>query len=221
MSDIARVNIIVEGQTEQTFVRNIVAPYLGRKNIFCDPFLIGKPGHKGGNVSFDRAKSDVISALKQDSSCYVTTFFDFYGIGRGWPGYKATGDIEKNIETLKNNTVSELKKEIDGIETRFIPYFQVYEFEALLFSEPSILSKHLQCDEKEVIKILEDCGEPERINNNRTTAPSKRIQSLSNKIKYKKTTTGIAISSEIGLEQIRSQCPYFDEWMKNLESLVL
>ena len=40
--------VIVEGQTEQTFVREVLAPELASKNIFLYSALIGKPGHKGG-----------------------------------------------------------------------------------------------------------------------------------------------------------------------------
>ncbi|MBN2315599.1 MAG: hypothetical protein JXM79_16845 [Sedimentisphaerales bacterium] len=52
MSNIS-VYIIVEGQTEQTFVRDLLAPEMGGQGIFLYPVLIGKPGHKGGNVQFE------------------------------------------------------------------------------------------------------------------------------------------------------------------------
>lgn len=42
------LHIIVEGQTEQTFVRELLAPHLGHHGVFAVPRLVGKPGHKGG-----------------------------------------------------------------------------------------------------------------------------------------------------------------------------
>ena len=42
------IYIIVEGQTEQTFVRDILAPYMGSKGFYLHSVLIGTPGHKGG-----------------------------------------------------------------------------------------------------------------------------------------------------------------------------
>jgi len=59
------VNIVVEGQTEQTFVREVLAPYLAPCGVYALPVLIGRPGHKGGAVQFDRANRDILSLLKQ------------------------------------------------------------------------------------------------------------------------------------------------------------
>lgn len=86
MSDYAKAHIIVEGQTELSFVREILAPQFGFKNVFLIPSLIGKPGHKGGNVSLKRAIIDVENFLKQRSNTLVTTMFDYYGLKGNWPG---------------------------------------------------------------------------------------------------------------------------------------
>ena len=43
-----RVIVDVEGQTEQTFIREVLAPWLAAEGIFLTARLIGKPGHKGG-----------------------------------------------------------------------------------------------------------------------------------------------------------------------------
>ncbi|MEA2085388.1 MAG: hypothetical protein U9O82_14345 [Thermodesulfobacteriota bacterium] len=50
------IYIVVEGPTEQTFVRDVLAPQMAHKGIYLHTALIGKPGHKGGNIQFDRAK---------------------------------------------------------------------------------------------------------------------------------------------------------------------
>ena len=55
------IYIVVEGQTEQTFVRDVLAPHMAHKGIYLHPALIGKPGHKGGDIRFDRRKSDQIN----------------------------------------------------------------------------------------------------------------------------------------------------------------
>lgn len=44
------VMVVVEGQTEQTFVRELLAPYLATRHIYLQAALLGKPGHKGGSV---------------------------------------------------------------------------------------------------------------------------------------------------------------------------
>ena len=46
------VFVVVEGQTEQTFVRDVLAPWMADKRIYMHAALIGKPGHKGGDIRF-------------------------------------------------------------------------------------------------------------------------------------------------------------------------
>lgn len=102
-------------------------------------------------------------------------------------------------------------------DRRFIPYIAMYEFEALLFSGPDQLAEQLQVPRKSIDKILEQCGEPECINDSQNTAPSKRLESLTSR--FKKTSTGIAVAKEIGLHMIRERCPIFNGWLTEIEGL--
>ena len=86
MSSSAAVTVIVEGPTEQRFVKDILAPYLDAKNVFMTPIILGKPGQKGGDVRFSRARNDIALHLKQRQDTYVSLLVDYYGIGRDWPG---------------------------------------------------------------------------------------------------------------------------------------
>lgn len=40
-----RVHIICEGQTEESFVSDVLVPHFSQKGIALYPSLIGKPGH--------------------------------------------------------------------------------------------------------------------------------------------------------------------------------
>jgi len=40
--------VICEGQTEETFVNEILRPHLVAFNVLTIAALVGKPGHKGG-----------------------------------------------------------------------------------------------------------------------------------------------------------------------------
>jgi hypothetical protein len=93
----------------------------------------------------------------------------------------------------------------------------MYEIEALYFSDPAVLANKLGVRQKLIDAILHECGEPEAINNSNQTAPSKRLEKLSNK--FKKTATGIAIAKEIGISKMRVACPLFDAWLTTLENL--
>jgi hypothetical protein len=93
----------------------------------------------------------------------------------------------------------------------------MHEFEALLFSEPQKLAEQLNVSKSKIDKILSDCGEPENIDDSPRTAPSKRLEYLSDR--FKKTSTGITIAKAIGLTKIRERCPIFTNWLRSVEDL--
>ena len=223
MSDCIEVVAIVEGKTEQDFIRKILAPYLAGKSVFITPIQVNKPGSKGGDVKFSRVKNDIDNFLKQRSDTVITTFLDLYGL-KEWPdldGIFREQNHENMINKLYESTDKALKDVFDDytVEQRIIPFFSIYEFEALLFSNPEKLAEKLNCSKDLIINILAECGEPEKINNSPHTAPSKRLDVLSIRKKFKKTTQGIAIASDIGIDEMREKCPQFNFWLNRLESL--
>ena len=46
-----RVYIVVEGQTEEAFLADVLGPVLNASGVSPFACLIGRPGHKGGSVS--------------------------------------------------------------------------------------------------------------------------------------------------------------------------
>ena len=218
----SRVIAVVEGQTEQTFVRDVLAPWLGWRGVMLSARLVGKPGHKGGG-SFHRARNDIISLLKQQSDTYVTTMFDFYGMPNSWPG---RDDARKLAHPNKAPSIEQAIHEQIGAELggsfdddRLIPYVQMHEFEALLFSEPSALSQVMrEPDTEEDLQAIRDgFSTPEEINDDPNTAPSKRIESLYGN--YQKPFHGRLAATRITVEVMREECPHFNEWIDTLESL--
>lgn len=101
----ARVRVIVEGQTEESFVRGSLAQALLTSGVYLEATLLGSPGRRGGNLTYQRVREDVIRTLKQDPSVFCSTFFDFYGLGRGFPefpvGSKRTSIAQ--VEFLERN----------------------------------------------------------------------------------------------------------------------
>jgi len=114
------------------------------------------------------------------------------------------------------NKVQELFPE-ENKDYRFIPYVSMHEIEALYFSDPVCLAEKLYVKREKIDSILRDCREPEAINDDANTAPSKRLKNLSEK--FKKTTTGIEIAKTIGITRMRENCPLFDEWIVKIENL--
>jgi hypothetical protein len=111
----------------------------------------------------------------------------------------------------------------DPDRSRFMPYVQMHEFEALLFSEPKILGEILTRDARPqkitraLLRVADDFPTPEEIDDGHTTAPSKRIRSFAKH--YEKVTDGNLAATRIGLETMRRKCPHFDEWLSSLEAL--
>ncbi len=219
----SRVIAVVEGQTERTFVRDVLAPWLGWKGVRLSARLVGKPGHKGGVGSFHRAKNDILSLLKQESDTFITTMFDFYGMPNSWPGRSKASKLpyrrkaQTVEEAIKKGVLDELGGRID--EERLFPYVQMHEFEALLFSEPAALSHVLRDrdSEKDFQSIRDGFDTPEEINDDPKTAPSKRIEALFPE--YRKPLHGTLASKRITVEVMRSECPHFDEWLTHIEAL--
>jgi len=212
---------IVEGQTEKNFVQKLLAPYLAPKNVFLRAEILRKPGEKGGDVKFARARLHIESYLKQRSDTRVTLMVDYYGIRGDWPGYDASKKqlthIQKH-EVLIKNTEDEIQRLFSDYNPRerFIPYFSMHEIEALYFCDTGKLAQSLNVARAAIDDILRDCGEPEKINDSSITAPSKRLEALSPK--FRKIGTGITIAESIGISAMRAACPLFNAWITRLEA---
>ncbi len=81
-----RVYVVCEGQTEEAFIKTVLGPHFAGKNVFLHACLIGKPGHKGGNVNYQRVKTDACLLLKQEDAILCTTMLDFFGLDSEFPG---------------------------------------------------------------------------------------------------------------------------------------
>ncbi len=215
------VKVVVEGPTEDKFIRDIVEPYLKTKDIAISPNILTKKGQNGGDVKYERVKNDVLKLLKGTKGTLVSYFVDYYGL-KEWPGKDRIlpNSSPQQIASILNQAAYEnLMQDKDAnrmyFNQRFLPYMAVHEFEALLFSDSKILADELGISVDEIEQVLEECGSPEQINNSPITAPSKRLEGW--KRDYSKTTDGIAIARKIGISTMRCQCPLFDEWLSAIE----
>ncbi len=99
-----------------------------------------------------------------------------------------------------------------------MPYIQLHEFEALIFSSKESISSNFdpnEFDNRKLNKVIREFRNPEKINNNPNTAPSKRLKNIIPQ--YNKVLHGIQLIEEIGLDHIRGKCPRFDNWITKIE----
>jgi len=83
-----KVLVYVEGQTEETFIRDLLAPHLNPRGVYPIPVLArtkrtpaGRT-FKGGIVSYRQVKGDIQRLLGDRSAALITTIPQAPGVGR-------------------------------------------------------------------------------------------------------------------------------------------
>ena len=216
-----RVLVLVEGQTEERFVKDVLAPACWDHGKDPIPKVVTTkrvkrgPDFKGGITDYQKVENDLQRLLGDTNAVAITTFIDYYALPSDFPGManRPNGsylDRARHVEAAWAQKIN---------TPRFRPYLMLHEFEALLFVSPALLGRALYADEKiaELNAIRESFASPEEINDNPQTAPSRRILALLPG--YQKTLHGPMITSRIGLSDIGRECPHFAEWVAWLESL--
>jgi len=216
MNDVRRIHVFVEGQTEETFIREVLYHYFFEKHLQLNPILIRTSSKgKGGASNYEKIRWQIEEKCKEDRHSFITTMFDLFKLPKNFPGHASLVNISdpyQKVEHLEKEWANEIN------QGNFIPYISLHEFEALLFSQ---LQKFEDWFDKNSVNKLEkerqQFDSPEHVNNGPETAPSKRISKYC--IGYDKPLHGSLISLSIGLDTIRDQCKHFDKWLKRLENL--
>ncbi len=214
-----RVYIVVEGQTEQKFVKEVLSPYLLQESgiMQVTPLLIktSKTG-KGGFVNYEHLKNTVLPMLRQKSDIIVTTMVDYFRIPNNLPEYDQCQDLEP-----KEARVNALEQAIneDIKDARFFSYIQLHEFEALLFSHARGFESYYDDEELCALQALVNkYPNPEDMNTSAQGAPSKRILAI--RLNYDKDVEGILIAIEVGIKDMMTKCPRFKAWVEKIISRV-
>ncbi len=227
----ARLFVHVEGETEEKFVNEVLAPHLLRldySQVSARMFGNARQRHRRGGIKgWDSARTDILNHLKEDPGCQATTMVDYYAlpqVGAGaWPGRNVAGQLPviQKAATVQSALLADISDEMGASfdKRRFIPYVVMHEFEGLLFSDCVLFAQAIGRPDlaTEFQGIRDDFASPEEINDSSRTAPSKRVAALMPR--YTKPLMGPLAAIEIGLENIRDQCPNFSTWIDHLEAL--
>ncbi len=216
-----KVLILVEGSTEEAFINYALSPHLFRCDVFAQPIMIrtrfseGSDAHfKGGHTSWAKIKRFLLSLLGDSSANLVTTMLDYYARPDDVPGNSTLpkGSCWVRVKHLEEACQRDLPN------PRFLSYFSMHEFEALLFSAPGEIATEfpLSDQEQELMAIRAQFNSPEEIDDSPATSPAKRLEKL---YPYRKRLHGPLIAQKIGLELIRRECPHFNDWLTRLETL--
>jgi len=87
-----RILALVEGQTEEIFVRDVLDPHMARFDACVIPVLlktkrVKSGGHfRGGVTSTAQVLGDIRRLLGDSNAACVTTILDYYGLPSDFPG---------------------------------------------------------------------------------------------------------------------------------------
>lgn len=215
-----KVFVLVEGQTEEGFVKKVLQPEMP-EGLHLQPVLVatkrvnsgGK--FKGGVPSYAKVKGELARLLKDSSAKAVTTMLDYYALPTSFPG--RTNPQGSTAQDKVRHVEQSWEEDISN--TRFKAYLSLHEFEALLFSDPPAIAEGFARLEllQKLNAIRSSFATPEDINDDPATAPSARLEALFPR--YSKPFFGNVIAARIGLIPILKECKHFAEWARFLRTL--
>ena len=226
----SRLLVHVEGQTEETFVNELLCPHLTRFGwSMVNARLLGnarRRDRRGGIKPWASTRAEIVRHLREDTGRTVTTMVDYYGMprtgSRAWPGREHASslpfpDKARTVEDALSASVQAIDHGRNA--RRFVPYVMMHEFEAMLFSDCAAFGRGIGRPDLrgEFQQIRDAFVSPEEIDDSPETAPSKHVERLVRG--YEKPLFGTLAALEIGLGTIRRECPLFGSWLDRLEQL--
>jgi hypothetical protein len=219
-----RVHILVEGQTEETFVRTLLQPYLAELGVYVTPVVIAtkrvKSGRKfkGGVSKYAGIRRDLQHLLRDTNATAVSTMIDYYGLPGDFPG---VASLPRKAGPQQRVLYLEEALRSDLGDHRLLPYLSLHEFEALLLVSPEEIQQAVASPRlaQQLAGAVASVPTPEDINDGAETHPSARIEKAAPR--YRKALHGPIVAERIGLSTIRSRCPHFDAWVEQLAALAV
>ena len=208
-----RLSVVAEGSTEVDFVTRVLKPHLEER--FPNAILVNAPNLRGYRTYAAMKKFLRTLFSDRDPRLRVTTMIDLFKLVGDFPSQADLTD-EPALQRVRR---LEQRFSEDVGDSRFIPYLQLHEFEALVLVNPRLLAKRHPKHTRSVNDLavrLQKFETPEHVN--RTRPPSYWIRDCVPE--YHKILDGVAVVSEIGLTDLRQRCGHFDQWLDRLEDLL-
>lgn len=212
----------MEGPSERTLVREVIGPHLNTLGIvWHNPILVANSVCKhrtarGGVRKYGPIKRDLQRLLSRGDDFILTTLMNYYGRPTGFPSPPTS--IPAGAAPLVKVQAVEKAWAQDINHPRFLPNLLLHEFETLILSSPDSLLAGYPGEEAAVSALQKDISafqNPEDINDNPATAPSKRIIRIFDQydLKYDKVNGGTLAILDLGLDAVRRECPKFNTWL--------
>jgi Domain of unknown function (DUF4276) len=141
---------------------------------------------------------------------------DLYALPRSFPGHGEA--IAQGLNGAAKAAHIEQAWKADIGKPNFFPSIQVYEFEALILTRPSVLADWYPEHSNHIEQLRTECATfrtPEDINETKDGSPSHRI------IKYVPNYVkedGYRFLQTIGVHELKAHCPRFKIWLEQCEA---
>jgi hypothetical protein len=177
---VRHLHVLVEGQTEEVVVGQIIQPYLPLSDRGYLTLSICKtkrpaagPASRGGVSNWRKIYQELELLLRDSSITTLTTLFDYYAFPSDAPGM-STRPAGSPYDRVRH--VEQAMAEAVG-DQRFLPHLVLHEIEAWVLADCSVLGE-VMGDPVGAMHLGQEVAgvsSPELINDGATTAPSKRI----------------------------------------------
>ncbi|WP_316669625.1 DUF4276 family protein [uncultured Propionibacterium sp.] len=210
-----RIALLVEGQTEEMLVKEVLAPAAAAEDVCLTPVVVitsATPvgAHRGGGHW--RHYDTRLRALLRASHWYrVGLLLDYYGYPKGAPGRSVGGHGAERQREL----VEAIRCEY--ADPRLHPLVVLHEIEALVLAAIDAGHGNGLLPGKGLAALrraVHEAGGPEQVDDGPTTSPSKRLERADPN--YMKTVTGPLLIAEARLGAILERCPIFAAWWGEL-----
>lgn len=213
-----QVLALVEGQTEELFVKRVLGPYLSERGVWLTPTTITNKitfqgdRFKGGVSRYEKIRTDLSLIARNQGYSVITSMFDVYRLPSDFPGLEEVGS---RLARDRARYLEDAWYAHAGIE-RFIPYLQLHEFEALVFAaEEAAVEVLTDLDDRHLFaRVNGEFETPEHINHRPELAPSRRLAAAC--ASYQKRLHGVEIVARNGIDSLLQRCPHFGDWVERL-----
>ena len=211
----AELTVLCEGPTEAGFANRVLRPHLCAFGVHIQRAI---PLNRAnfGTMPFDRIRDAVKADMgRLRAHQFITSMIDLYAL-RGFPRQdeRAANPLAK-VRNIEQGMAELLRS------PQWIPYIQLHEFEALLYTDLDQLRASFPDEDLTggIANLKQEVASlgPEDINEGNDTAPSKRL--LRWIPGYQKATVGPDVAARITVKRLRENCPHFGEWLSRLERL--
>lgn len=215
-----QVVILVEGQTEEALVKEVLGPAASKQRIYLQPVIVKTSEtpkathHGGGNWKHYGKMLKLFSAQKQ--WWRIGLLIDYYKYPAGAPDLNVEAPSE-SLDSAGRQLALMAALRAEYPDPRFRPLVVLHEIEALVLAAidagqgDGLLPRQGLAELRQAITRADG---PERVNHGPSTAPSKRLEAADPG--YMKTVTGPLLVSEAGLPAVLERCPTFTDWWEDL-----